>query len=266
MVAQNRLNVVLAGDVEDPGAVRPAVDEIADGEDPVRCLRFEQLQHPPQFHRAAVDIAEDEGPARAGRKIPDVQRVHGRLLHLRRSGGGVKGCHLPEGLHSDGGMDWSVGKVSSASTLSGETFEEGERVCSLLFLSPEGGLERVDVREEERDHVGERGRLLCRWTHQIKPRVEDPAEERRAALQSAEESFLALYEDTEEEAEEETDEATEAARERLKFILSLQLERKRVLRPLGKGRYLHVATKREYEVPQLPLTPELVRDLKDDLL
>ncbi|NBD37370.1 MAG: hypothetical protein GVY10_02245, partial [Verrucomicrobia bacterium] len=105
-------------------------------------------------------------------------------------------------------MDWSVGKVSSASTLSGETFEVGERVCSLLFLSPDGGLERVDVREEERGQVGERGRLLCRWSHLIKPKPDDPAEERRAALQSAEESFLALYEDTEEEAEEGTDEAT----------------------------------------------------------
>jgi len=164
-------------------------------------------------------------------------------------------------------MDWTVGKVSTASTLTGEPFAIGERVCSLLFLSPEGGLERVDIREEERDQVGERGRLLCRWSQKIKPKPEDPAEERRAALHSAEESFLALYEEPGEgEAEGDIDEATRAARDRLKFILSLQLERKRILRPLGKGRYRHVASKREFEVPQLPLTSELVRDLKDDLL
>ena len=83
MIAEDGADVVFAGEFENAGAVRAPVDEISDGKYPVRCLRFQQLQHPAQFPRAAMDIAKDEGPSSARRKIPNAQLFHGSVRQLR---------------------------------------------------------------------------------------------------------------------------------------------------------------------------------------
>jgi hypothetical protein len=109
----------------------------------------------------------------------------------------------------------------------------------------------MDALEEEREELQLPEAVLCQWSHRMREPAVSEAEARRAALQSAEEVFLSLYEDGQ-------DGEAGAARDQLKFFLALQLERKRVLRPLGGGHYRHVPSKREFTVPQLELTPELV--------
>lgn len=164
-------------------------------------------------------------------------------------------------------MDLSIQSVGTESVLSGKPFAPGDRIWSVLYRSPEGGYERADVFEEEREDLKpEEGAILCQWGHRVKPVRTSEADEKRAELQTAEEVFLSLFEADEGDGEEAPAEGVKATRERLKFFLSLQLERKRILRPLGGGRYRHMPSKREFRVPQLELTPELVAShLKEDL-
>lgn len=159
-------------------------------------------------------------------------------------------------------MEWTVGRIAEESSVSGKLLEAGDRVWSYLFLDAEGAVQRMDVLAEEAESVERPRQLLCCWQSTVKGRETSAAAERQAALESAEASFLALFE----EEEGELAESLRAARERLTFILALQLERKKILRPLGKGRYRHVSSKREFTVPQLELTPDLVRGLREDVL
>lgn len=170
-------------------------------------------------------------------------------------------------------MEWTVGRIAEESSVSGKALAAGDRVWSYLFLDSEGAVQRMDVLAEEAESVERPRQLLCCWQSTVKGRETSGAAERQAALESAEASFLALFEEAEggesgaaeDVAGEELAESMRAARERLTFILALQLERKRILRPLGKGRYLHVASKREFTVPQPELTAELIRGLREDV-
>jgi hypothetical protein len=153
-------------------------------------------------------------------------------------------------------MEIPIRAVSECSAISEKAFVPGDRVWSYLYRTANGALERADVLEQEREELNFEGGVLCKWSQLIKARETSEAEIRKAALQSTDDVFLSLYDDV----EEGTDDSPEAreTRDRLKFFLALQLERKRVLKPLGRGRYRHMPTKREFDVPQLELTPELV--------
>lgn len=170
-------------------------------------------------------------------------------------------------------MDWTVGRIAGESSVSGKPLEAGARVWSYLYLDGDGAVQRMDVLAEEVEAVERPRQLLCCWQSTVKAKETSAAAERQAALESAEASFLALFEEAEggesgaeeDVAGDERAESVHAARERLTFILALQLERKRILRPLGRGRYLHVASKREFTVPQPELTTELIRGLREDV-
>ena len=160
-------------------------------------------------------------------------------------------------------MDIPFKAVDEKSVLSSKPFMPGDRVWSCLYRTEEGIVERADVLEEEREQLKLDSGILCQWVHLIKERETTEAEVRKAELQSAEEVFLSLYDDIEEEGEDSPE--TIEARERLKFFLALQLERKRVLKPIGSGKFRHLPTKREFQVPRMELTPELVAaHLKQD--
>ena len=163
-------------------------------------------------------------------------------------------------------MELSIQSVGTESVHSGKAFLPGDRIWSVLYRSAEGSFVRADVFEEEREALNPDGDILCQWGHRVKPVRTTEADGKRAELQTAEEVFLSLFETEEGDEEETAGEGVKAARDRLKFFLSLQLERKRILRPLGGGRYRHMPSKREFRVPQLELTPELVAShLKEDL-
>jgi len=159
-------------------------------------------------------------------------------------------------------MDISIRSVDEASALSGEPFVPGDLVWSYLYRGADGQLERMDIHEREREQLQLAGPVVCRWSQRIKDKGVTEAEERRAALQSADEVFLSLFDDI---PEGEDDPAAAEARERLKFFLALQLERKRVLKPLGSRRYKHMPTGRELSVPDREITADLLASFQKEI-
>lgn len=163
-------------------------------------------------------------------------------------------------------MDISIRSVAGQSSISGQAFQPGQRVWSLLYRTEEGQLERVDLMPDEVETFSPEGSIICKWSQLIKEKEESEAEARRAALQSTEEIFLSLYEDTATaDAESGETPLLEETRDRLKFFLALQLERKRILRALGGRRFLHVPSKREFVVPDLELTPEMLAGFQEEI-
>ena len=159
-------------------------------------------------------------------------------------------------------MDISIRTVSSHCGISETEFQPGDRVWSILYRDESGVIERLDILSDELDRVELSGGILCRWSQGIKEPEVSEAEERRAALRSTEEVFLNLYE---EDNEADPEEAVKEARDRLKFFLAIQLERKRILKPLRANVYRHLATKREYTVPALELTRELAVQFQQEM-
>lgn len=160
-------------------------------------------------------------------------------------------------------MEISIRSVEETCALSGKAFAPGDRVWSYLYRTADGLIERTDILDEERANLQLDDKVLCKWSQVIKKKEASEAEEKRAALQSADEVFLSLFEESEEEGGAVPELST--ARDRLKFFLALQLERKRVLRPLGGRRFRHVPTKREMTVPDLEITPELIAEFQEEI-
>lgn len=158
-------------------------------------------------------------------------------------------------------MEISIRGVGGQCAVSGQAFAPGDRVWSCLIRSSEGGIERVDVLEGEREQLDLGDRVLCKWGQTLKPRESTEADNRREALASAEEVFLSLYEAEEAEGAG----AIRETRERLKFFLALQLERKRILKAMGGRRYRHLRSGRELTVPDVEITPELIARFQSEL-
>lgn len=154
-------------------------------------------------------------------------------------------------------MDIAFKSVGEASALSGQPFQPDDAVWSCLVRGPDGVLDRVDVLQSERESLQLEGSVICQWGHRIRRRDQSEAEEKRAALQSAEEIFLSLFDGDSGEGQSGQG-IIEETRERLQFFLALQLERKRVLRAVGRRRYRHVPSGREFEVPDMEITPEML--------
>lgn len=158
-------------------------------------------------------------------------------------------------------MDWQFKPPAKSSSVSGEPFDEGERVCCFLYLDEQAQLQRTDVRESEAEGLAVPGRLLGRWTRMMKAPEEERREARKQALATGEEMFLGLYASEAPPSEEQ---------DTLKQLLALMLERKRVLRALGKPAadtqiYLHVKSREEFSVPMRRLEPAQVMQIQAQL-
>ena len=167
-------------------------------------------------------------------------------------------------------MDWQIRTISRASAHTQSPFEEGERIACLVFkVAGAQELGRADIRESELAEFTAPGTLLGRWTRIMKPEGIDEAAARRLTMQSAEELFLSLFTNAPEAAPEGP--AERAYRDALKHLLALMLERKRVLRPIGRRQrsgeqcYLLIREKREFHVPVLDLSSEVVLQVQDVL-
>ncbi len=159
-------------------------------------------------------------------------------------------------------MEISIRSVGEVCQASGKALVPGCRVRSYLYRNAEGLIERSDVLEEQRENLDlDPAAIICSWVQRIKEKEVSEAEEKRASLQSAEEVFLSLYD----EPDTEEDAATGDTRDRLKFFLALQLERKRIIKPLGGRRYRHVATKRELRVPDIDINAELLSQFQQEI-
>lgn len=163
-------------------------------------------------------------------------------------------------------MEISLRSVAKTSSRSARAFAPGDRVESFLYRSEGGEVERADLHLDEVGEWTAPGPLLCRWQHTLKERADEEAAARRSALQSAEELFFALFEA---EAEAVEGESAEVRRDRrvLLTLLTLMLERKRVLKARDRrgGLYWHPAAKREVRIAPVDLGPEELLNVREQL-
>lgn|GEM_PF-230809 len=160
-------------------------------------------------------------------------------------------------------MEWQIKTIARKSTLSGEAFNPGDRVVCLIYKDEQAGdLGRADLRPQEVEAFELPGEVLGRWTRVVKD-PDDESASARETMASAEDFFFSLYENDQPKAQEESD--------MLKHLLSLMLERKRVLRAIGDRKtsgeqtYLHVKTKGELKVPIVDISTELMLKIEDTI-
>jgi len=160
-------------------------------------------------------------------------------------------------------MEWHFKGIARKSSLSRTPFVSGDRVACIIFKDYKvGEIGRMDLLMHEVDTIDLPGEILGRWMRVVK----DPDEEGtsvRETVASAEECFLSLYAHAQSGAEDEL-----AA---MKHLLALMLERKRVLRAVGKRHkagtqsYIHVKTKQMVDVPIVEISADLMLRIQDTL-
>lgn len=160
-------------------------------------------------------------------------------------------------------MEWQIKTIARKSSLSATPFNPGDRIVCLIYQEAgEGELGRADLLESEVESFEIPGEVLGRWSRVVK----DPDDEKAnlsETMASAEDFFFSLYENDEPDAADVSD--------ILKHLLSLMLERKRVLRAIpprqtsGQQPYLHVKTKQELMVPVVEISTELMLKIQDTI-
>ncbi len=151
-------------------------------------------------------------------------------------------------------MDLHLPSMATTCFVSGNTFEEDERVVSRLLRRDEDGeVVRIDVQATQEAALElPKGRVACRWIQLFKPRVAEENPDKELKL-TAENLFLTLADPANELSADDA---------RLVQFLALMLERKRLIRPQGrsddgtKDVYVHRGSKTRCEVPRGELTPE----------
>jgi hypothetical protein len=145
--------------------------------------------------------------------------------------------------------------------VSGQPFQDGDRVTSVLTRTDAGAVLRYDALEAQAAGLRTEGYVVCSWVRVYKASGKDEHPERTLKL-TAETLFLALS-DPSTVPTPETD--------RLVRFLALLLERKRLLRPKGRAAdgvrdlYEHTKSKLQYEVPAIELTPEFFVAVREQL-
>ena len=121
----------------------------------------------------------------------------------------------------------------------------------------------MDCHKDEFDDSKLRGRILGKWERVVSEHPEaDERAARRMSLESSEDFFVSLFDaDTQIETEEA---------DVVKQMLALLLERKRILRSVGRPaggfqKYVQPSTKREFLVPQKNLDEDLVFKIQNQL-
>lgn len=150
--------------------------------------------------------------------------------------------------------EWQVQPLSRRCAVSAEPLKPGDRVTCVVLKPAGAEIARFDVLEERLPEFNPEGIVLGRWTRVVKDRQDEDRETRLRQLATREEFFLSLFAD---ETDPDGDKAV------LKQLLALLLERRRILRPLGRPetglqRYKHLRTGDEYLVPTGDISPEQV--------
>ena len=156
-------------------------------------------------------------------------------------------------------MEWHISPISRSSAHSGEAFEKDERVASLL-VRLEDEVARIDLRESEESDYEISGDLICRWIQLFKPRDQHEKEAQEALKLTADNLFVSLFEGEDGPSQENS---------KLKRLLSLMLERRRLLRLKNKDSgflwYIHRPTKDEFPVPDVELDPQFFIENQEKL-
>ncbi len=159
-------------------------------------------------------------------------------------------------------LEWQI-KPLAKKTASGRDIVAGDTVVCAVFIDELGNLDRIDFLKDEFDEALLTGKIIGRWERVVSANPdEDEKMARKMSLASSEDFFLSLFDET---SSVQTDES-----DVVKQMLALLLERKRILRPQGRvsggvQKYLHVATKRIFEVPQKNLDEELIVKIQSQL-
>ncbi|MCF7688047.1 MAG: hypothetical protein K9M98_07010 [Cephaloticoccus sp.] len=149
-------------------------------------------------------------------------------------------------------MELNLQPLAQCCFVSGDPFQEGERVVSHLLRSASLEITRYDVGEARVQDFQPEGTIVCSWVHPYKPKAKEENTEHTLKL-TAENLFVTLADPLNEPTPENT---------RLMQFLALMLERKRLLRPKGRNQdgtanvYEHAKSKLRYEVPVGELDPE----------
>jgi len=156
-------------------------------------------------------------------------------------------------------MKWHISPISRISALSGEAFEKDDRVASLLVRLEED-IGRIDLKESEESDYQVPGDLICRWIQLFKPRDQHDKEVQEALKLTADNLFVSLFEGEDGPSQENS---------KLKRLLSLMLERRRLLRLKYKDSgyfwYIHRLSKLEYPVPDVELDPQFFIENQEKL-
>ncbi len=160
-------------------------------------------------------------------------------------------------------MEWQIKTIARKSTLSGEVFNPGDRVVCLIFKGEQAGeLGRADLRPDEVEAFELPGEVLGRWARVVKD-PDDVSANTSETMASAEDFFFSLFENESPDTKEESD--------MLKHLLSLMLERKRVLRAIGDRKstgeqsYRHVKTKQMIQVPIMDISTKLMLNIEHSI-
>lgn len=164
-------------------------------------------------------------------------------------------------------MDWQIGTAGRRSSFDGRAFSPGETFVSLICLGSRGEVERIDLRIGELEDFTLPGPVLGRWNRTV-PEDTDAGADEKAPVTNAGDLFLAMMEEG-----EPADLSPEArtSREHLLHLLTLYLERRKVLRPVGSRRggaeqvYRHLPTGVEYRVPVPRIDPAVLVTIGDAL-
>ena len=156
-------------------------------------------------------------------------------------------------------MELHIPPVSKKSVASEKAFEKDDRVVSLLVRSEEEAL-RFDILECEEESYELAGDLICRWTLLFKPKSKDDKEAQEALKLTADNLFISLFEGEDGPTQENA---------KLKHLLGLMLERRRLLRVKERDAsftlYVHRPTKIEYSVPNVELDPQFFIENQEKL-
>jgi hypothetical protein len=158
-------------------------------------------------------------------------------------------------------MEWQLKSIARKCAISGEPFRTGDRVVCIILKREGADIERTDMLASNAEKFTADGIELGRWTREVKDHAEEEREARLQLLATREEFFLSLFNPTDEPSED---------RNVLKQLLALMLERKRILRSIGKPtdgiqRYLHIRTREEFQVPIDEFLPEQIARIQPAL-
>lgn len=159
-------------------------------------------------------------------------------------------------------IDWQIKPLSKKSALSGKPLKAGDVVVCAVFSGQNGELERADILQDEFENAKFDKPLLGKWSRKVSENPdEDEKFAKKLALASSEDFFISLF-----------DEGTEQSSEKdiLKMLLALLLERKRILRAQGRPirnvqKYLHIQSKRVFDVPQPSIDAELIVKIQSQI-
>lgn len=160
-------------------------------------------------------------------------------------------------------LDWQIKPLAKKSALSDREIKAGDTVVCTVFINQLGQLDRIDAHKDEFDDSKVEGRVIGKWERTVGEHPEaDERAARRMSLESSEDFFVSLFDTN---TAVETDEV-----DVVKQMLALLLERKRILRPVGRPsggfqKYIQPSTKREFLVPQKNLDEDLVIKIQNQL-